>query len=65
MVNVVLFSLAVVLVLAFAVGLLFFQAWVVQWGWNLLTPWDMTFWQALAACVLLSVVGGAFKAVTR
>lgn len=42
------------------------QAWLLKWAWQLvvvpvfgLAP--ITMWQSVAVCVILSIVGGAFK----
>ena len=52
-------------ILLFALS--FLEAWVVQSLWNWLAPifWTaaptLTYWQAFGCCVLLSIVGSAFR----
>ena len=49
------------------IALSFLEAWVVQSLWNWLAPvfWTaapiLTYWQAFGCCVLLSIVGSAFR----
>jgi len=45
----------------------FLEAWVVQLLWNWIAPifWTtapiLTYWQAFGCCVLLSIIGSAFR----
>jgi len=45
----------------------FLEAWVVQLLWNWLAPifWAaapiLTYWQAFGVCILLSIIGSAFR----
>ena len=46
------------------------QAWLLKWAWQLvLVPVfgivPITMWQSVAACVILWIVGGAFKSSGR
>ena len=49
------------------VGLCFLEAWIFQLLWNWIVPvfWTtapiLTYWQAFGACVLISMIGSAFK----
>ena len=53
--------------LAIIIGLAFLEALVVQLLWNWLAPlfWQtapvLTYWQSFGICVLLSIVGSAFR----
>ena len=53
------------------VVLSFLEAWVVQLLWNWLAPifWAtapiLTYWQAFGACILLSIIGSAFRSVSK
>ena len=53
------------------VVLSFLEAWVVQLLWNWLAPifWTtapiLTYWQAFGACILLSIIGSAFRSVNE
>ena len=48
-------------------ALSFLEAWAVQLLWNWIAPifWTtapiLTYWQAFGCCVLLSIVGSAFR----
>lgn len=52
-------------------ALSFLEAWVVQLLWNWLAPifWTtapiLTYWQAFGVCILLSIVGSAFRSVSK
>ena len=49
----------------------FLEAWIVQLLWNWLAPifWTtapiLTYWQAFGVCILLSIIGSAFKSVSK
>ena len=49
----------------------FLEAWVVQFLWNRLAPifWTaapiLTYWQAFGVCILLSIIGSAFRSVSK
>lgn len=49
----------------------FLEAWVVQLLWNWIAPifWQaaptLTYWQAFGACVLLSIIGSAFRSISK
>ena len=53
------------------VALSFLEAWVVQLLWNWLAPifWTaapiLTYWQAFGVCILLSIVGSAFRSISK
>ena len=52
-------------ILLFALS--FLEAWVVQLLWNWIAPifWTtapiLTYWQAFGCCILLSIIGSAFR----
>lgn len=52
------------------VALSFLEAWVVQLLWNWIAPifWQaapvLTYWQAFGCCVLLSIIGSAFRSTS-
>ena len=56
--------IAIVVIIA---ALSFLEAWVVQLLWNWLAPifWTaapiLTYWQAFGVCILLSIIGSAFR----
>jgi hypothetical protein len=58
---------AVAIVLLIIAVVIFIQAWIVQLLWNWLVPefWTnapiLTYWQAFGCCVLLSIIGSAFR----
>lgn len=49
----------------------FLEAWVVQLLWNWIAPifWTtapiLTYWQAFGCCVLLSIIGSAFRSRSK
>ena len=49
----------------------FLEAWIVQLLWNWLAPifWTaapiLTYWQAFGVCILLSIIGSAFRSVSK
>ena len=60
-----------IVVIIILVVLSFLEAWVVQLLWNWLAPifWTtapiLTYWQAFGACILLSIIGSAFRSVNE
>ena len=58
------------LIVLILIGLSFLEAWIVQLLWNWLAPifWTtapiLTYWQAFGVCVLLSIIGSAFRSTT-
>ena len=60
-----------IVVIVILVVLSFLEAWVVQLLWNWLAPifWTtapiLTYWQAFGACILLSIIGSAFRSVSK
>ena len=60
-----------IVVIVILVVLSFLEAWVVQLLWNWLAPifWAtapiLTYWQAFGVCILLSIIGSAFKSVSK
>lgn len=52
-------------------ALSFLEAWVVQLLWNWLAPifWTtapiLTYWQAFGCCILVSIVGSAFRSISK
>jgi hypothetical protein len=58
-------SCSVIMVILVALSVL--EAWVVQLLWNWLAPifWTaapiLTYWQAFGVCILLSIIGSAFR----
>ena len=60
-----------IVVIVILVILSFLEAWVVQLLWNWLAPifWAtapiLTYWQAFGACILLSIIGSAFRSVNK
>jgi hypothetical protein len=56
-----------IVIMVILVALSFLEAWVVQLLWNWLAPifWTaapiLTYWQAFGVCVLLSIIGSAFR----
>jgi hypothetical protein len=49
----------------------FLEAWVVQLLWNWIAPifWQtapiLTYWQAFGCCILLSIIGSAFRSISK
>lgn len=60
-----------IIVMVILIILDFLEAWVVQLLWNWLVPifWTtapiLTYWQAFGVCILLSIVGSAFRSVSK
>ena len=60
-----------IVVIVILVVLCFLEAWVVQLLWNWLAPifWTtapiLTYWQAFGACILLSIIGSAFRSISK
>ena len=60
-----------IVVIVILVVLCFLEAWVVQLLWNWLAPifWTtapiLTYWQAFGVCILLSIIGSAFRSVSK
>ena len=58
-------------IMAILVVVSFLEALVVQLLWNWLAPifWAtapiLTYWQAFGACILLSIIGSAFRSVNK
>lgn len=58
-----------IVVIVILVVLSFLEAWIVQLLWNGLAPifWTtapiLTYWQAFGVCILLSIIGSAFRSV--
>ena len=56
-----------ILALVLIVLLSFLEAWVVQLLWNWIAPifWTaapiLTYWQSFGVCILLSIIGSAFR----
>jgi len=62
---------AVVVILLIIAAVLFFQAWIVQLLWNWLVPvfWTsapiLTYWQSFGCCILLGIIGGFFRSISK
>lgn len=60
-----------IFVIVILVVLSFLEAWIVQLLWNWLAPifWTtapiLTYWQAFGVCILLSIIGSAFRSVSK
>ena len=60
-----------IIVMIILVALSFLEAWVVQLLWNWLAPifWTtapiLTYWQTFGVCILLSIIGSAFRSISR
>ena len=60
-----------IIILVIIVVLSFLEAWVVQLLWNWLGPifWAaapiLTYWQAFGVCILSSIIGSAFRSVSK
>ena len=60
-----------ILALVLIVLLSFLEAWVVQLLWNWIAPifWTtapiLTYWQAFGCCILLSIIGSAFRSISK
>ena len=58
-------------IIAILVVVSFLEALVVQLLWNWLAPifWItapiLTYWQAFGVCILLSIIGSAFRSVSK
>ena len=58
-------------IMAILVVVSFLEALVVQLLWNWLAPifWAtapiLTYWQAFGVCILLSIIGSAFRSVNK
>ena len=58
-------------IMAILVVVSFLEALVVQLLWNWLAPifWTaapiLTYWQAFGVCILLSIIGSAFRSVNK
>lgn len=58
-------------IMAILVVVSFLEALVVQLLWNWLAPifWAtapiLTYWQAFGVCILLSIIGSAFRSVSK
>lgn len=58
-------------IMAILVVVSFLEALVVQLLWNWLAPifWTaapiLTYWQAFGVCILLSIIGSAFRSVSK
>ena len=57
------------IIFAILIWLQFFGAWVFQMLWNFVMPLfnviTLDYWQAFGVWLLIGLVGGCFKAVTR
>ncbi len=59
-----------IVIMVILAALSFLEAWVVQLLWNWLAPifWTtapiLTYWQAFGVCILLSIIGSAFRSTT-
>lgn len=60
-----------IVVMVILVVLSFLEALIVQFLWNWLVPifWTtapiLTYWQAFGVCILLSIIGSAFRSVSK
>ena len=60
-----------IIVMVILIILDFLEALIVQFLWNWLVPifWTtapiLTYWQAFGVCILLSIVGSAFRSVSK
>ena len=60
-----------IVIMVILVILSFLEAWIVQLLWNWLAPifWAtapiLTYWQAFGVCILLSIIGSAFRSVNE
>lgn len=60
-----------IVIMVILVVLSFLEAWVVQFLWNWLVPifWTtapiLTYWQAFGVCILLSIIGSAFRSISK
>lgn len=60
-----------IIVMVILVALSFLEALIVQFLWNWLVPifWTtapiLTYWQAFGVCILLSIIGSAFRSVNK
>lgn len=60
-----------IVIIVILVVLSFLEAWIVQLLWNWLVPifWTtapiLTYWQAFGVCILLSIIGSAFRSVSK
>lgn len=60
-----------IVIMVILVVLSFLEAWIVQFLWNWLVPifWTtapiLTYWQAFGVCILLSIIGSAFRSVSK
>ena len=60
-----------IIIMVILVVLSFLEAWIVQLLWNWLAPifWAtapiLTYWQAFGVCILLSIIGSAFRSVNE
>ena len=60
-----------IIVMVILIILDFLEALIVQFLWNWLVPifWItapiLTYWQAFGVCILLSIVGSAFRSVSK
>ena len=56
-----------IIIMVIIVASSFLEAWIVQLLWNWLAPtfWAtapiLTYWQAFGVCILLSIIGSAFR----
>ena len=61
-------SMAIILVLALALGIVCFEAWIgmLLFNWVFGCAFTLTFWQALGVvCALFTFVGGFFKSSSK
>lgn len=60
-----------IIVMVILIILDFLEALIVQFLWNWLVPifWTtapiLTYWQAYGVCILLSIIGSAFRSVSK
>ena len=60
-----------IIVMVILIILDFLEALIVQFLWNWLVPifWTtapiLTYWQAFGVCILLSIIGSAFRSVSK
>ena len=60
-----------IIVMVILIILDFLEALIVQFLWNWLAPifWTtapiLTYWQAFGVCILLSIIGSAFRSVNK
>lgn len=60
-----------IIICVIVAALSFLEAWVVQLLWNWLAPifWTtapiLTYWQAFGCCILVSIVGSAFRSISK